>query len=115
ARRASTRVEGVLDPGDARARRVDAVDRDDVEAQGLAAPGALPEEQMAGRLHESAPLARPDALDGGRERGSGARPDLDDHARVVVPADEVALAELAAVVAREDRKAVPLVIASGHV
>src|SRR5690606_34928497 len=90
-------------------------DRHDVEAHGLASPGASPQEEVACRLHDSAALARSDALERRGQRGPRTGPDLDDDERVGVAADEVELAELAAVVAHQDRKAVPLEVASGHI
>ena len=106
-------VEGVAYPLHLRLGRVDRVECDDVEANDRALPLGVAHEQMARRLHDAPAFVRVDAVDGRAQRAAAARAHLYDDELPVVAADEVDLAEPAAIAARQDRKSVPLEMRSG--
>ena len=74
-------------------------------------PFGVTHQQMARRLHDAAALVRVDAFDGRAQCAAAACANFDDDELAVVAADEVELAEAAAIAAREDREPVPLEVA----
>ena len=70
-------------------------------------------EQVPRRLHDAPAFVRVDAVDGRAQRAAAARSNFDDDELPVVAADEIELAEPAAVAAREDFEAVPFEMRCG--
>src|SRR5690606_1715193 len=93
----SARVERGFDPDELRFRQLDAFDRDDVEAQRSAVPLPMLHQQMPRCQNDAPALSRIDARERGHEPVAAPCPHLDDDQRRPVAADEIELAETAAI------------------
>src|SRR5690606_2733963 len=102
----STRVEGRFDPNELRLGQLDAFDRDNVEAQRFAVPLPMPHQQVTRCPDDAAALVRVDARERRDETVAATRPNLDDDERCAVAADEIQLAEPAAIALQQRLDAV---------
>src|SRR4029079_19764197 len=103
----------VSEPRDSRLRGVDCVERDDVEANRRVAPLAVAHQEVPGRPDDACALRGSDALRRARDGAAAACANLDHHESALLAANEVDLAEPAAVPTREHDEPAVLEIFGG--